>query len=91
MFRTVEYCTQEIFFIPKSVACCLFKLKTCFGLGHDLSPVYLRCSLVRSCVPLCGRGGGGKYVQRKNEGPSTLLKYVPTAFFLLPLAKLPFT
>jgi hypothetical protein len=34
-----------------------------------------------------GRGRGRK-IRRKNGSPSTLLKYVPTAYFLLPLAKL---
>jgi hypothetical protein len=37
----------------------------------------------------CTRGREGrKKIRRKNRGPSTLLKYVPTAYFLLPLAKL---
>jgi hypothetical protein len=39
-----------------------------------------------------GRGGGGKgkrKIRRKNGGPFTLLKYVATAYFLIPLAKLP--
>jgi hypothetical protein len=40
---------------------------------------------------LCGRGGGGegrRKILRKNGGSSTVLKYVATAYFLIPLAKL---
>jgi hypothetical protein len=35
-----------------------------------------------------GRGEGRRKIQRKKGGPSTLLKYVATIYFLLPLAKL---
>jgi hypothetical protein len=37
-----------------------------------------------------GKGEGRRKIKirRKNRGPSTLLKYVPPGYFLLPLAKL---
>jgi hypothetical protein len=34
------------------------------------------------------RGKGRRKIRRKNEAPLTLLNYVPTAYFLLPWAKL---
>jgi hypothetical protein len=40
---------------------------------------------------LCGRGGGGKVERRYEEKtgcPSTVLKYLETAYFLIPSAKL---
>jgi hypothetical protein len=55
------------------------------------SSLFGTCScLVRTFVQERGRGEGRRKIQRKNEGPSTgtLLKYVSTAYFLLPLAKL---
>jgi hypothetical protein len=54
----------------------------------ELRRYLVRRCVVRTCVLERGRGEGKRRIWRKNGGPTTRLTYVPTAYFLLPLAKL---
>jgi hypothetical protein len=54
----------------------------------SLFSMYSSCVYVQYLCRERGGGEGRRKIRRKNGGPFTLLKYVATAYFLIPRAKL---